>query len=98
LVDTNSDVGRRNPMKKRRSLVLLLALGLSAGVPATALAGGNYCPPKPPPVKKKCNSGRGNGSEGNPAQLIIPSTGSAGIFPTVDCDPGNSGAKNRGGD
>ena len=55
-------------------------------------------PPKPPPVKKKCNSGRGNGSEGNSSQLIIPGTGSAGQFPTLDCDPGNSGAKNRGGD
>jgi hypothetical protein len=54
------------------------------------------CPPKPPPVKK-CNSGRGNGSEGSSSQLIIPGTGSAGMFPTVDCDPGNSGA-NRGGD
>ena len=44
-------------------------------------------PPPPPPTGKKlkCNSGRGNGSEINPA------TGK-------DCDPGNSGAKNKGGD
>jgi hypothetical protein len=97
LGDTNSDVERRHPMMRRRSVVLLVALGLGAGVPATALADG-YCPPKPPPVKKKCNSGRGNGSEGNSSQLIVPGTGSAGTFPTVDCDPGNSGAKNRGGD
>ena len=82
---------------KRRSLVLLVALGLGAGVPATAVAG-DHCPPKPPPVKKKCNSGRGNGSEGNSTNLITPGTGSAGTFPTLDCDPGNSGAKNRGGD
>jgi hypothetical protein len=82
---------------RRRSLVLLVALGLGAAVPATAVAG-DYCPPKPPPVKKKCNSGRGNGSEGNSMNLITPGTGSAGTFPTLDCDPGNSGAKNRGGD
>jgi hypothetical protein len=38
------------------------------------------CPP-PPPEKPKCNSGNGNGSEGDP-----------------DCDPGNSGGNNNGGD
>ncbi len=38
--------------------------------------------PTPKPTKKpECNSGRGNGSEGDP-----------------DCDPGNSGKKNKGGD
>ena len=40
-------------------------------------------PPPPPTGKKKCNSGRGNGSEPNPQH---------------DCDPGNSGGKNNGGD
>ena len=35
----------------------------------------------PEPTKVKCNSGRGNGSEGDP-----------------DCDPGNSGGHNKGGD
>lgn len=35
------------------------------------------------PHKVKCNSGRGNGSEPSPAH---------------DCDPGNSGGKNNGGD
>lgn len=34
-----------------------------------------------PTDKPKCNSGRGNGSEGDP-----------------DCDPGNSGGHNHGGD
>jgi hypothetical protein len=83
---------------RRRSLVLLVALGLGAGVPATAVAG-SYCPPKPPPVKKKCNSGRGNGSEGNSTNLIIPGIGTGpGVVGTLDCDPGNSGAVNRGGD
>jgi hypothetical protein len=83
-------------MRMRRSLAALLALGLSVAAPTSALAW-SKCPPKPPP-KQGCNSGRGNGSEGNSSQLITPGTGSAGIFPTVDCDPGNSGAKNRGGD
>jgi hypothetical protein len=82
---------------RRRLVALSAAVLLGAGIPGTAVAGG-YCPPKPPPEELKCNSGRGNGSEGNPAQLIVPGTGSAGIYPTVDCDPGNSGAKNRGGD
>ncbi len=36
-----------------------------------------------PEPTAKCNSGRGNGSETTPA---------------TDCDPGNSGAKNNGGD
>ena len=37
--------------------------------------------PPEPTEKPKCNSGRGNGSEGDP-----------------DCDPGNSGGHNQGGD
>ena len=50
--------------------------------------------------KPKCNSGRGNGSEGDPSQLIDPHAGGTGpgTYPTLDCDPGNSGGKNRGGD
>ena len=44
-------------------------------------------PPEPTPIppipteETKCNSGRGNGSEGE-----------------IDCDPGNSGDHNQGGD
>ena len=37
--------------------------------------------PPVPTEKPSCNSGRGNGSEGDP-----------------DCDPGNSGGHNQGGD
>ncbi len=37
----------------------------------------------PPEPAAKCNSGRGNGSETTPA---------------TDCDPGNSGGHNNGGD
>lgn len=38
---------------------------------------------KPGDPKAKCNSGNGNASETDPAN---------------DCDPGNSGGKNNGGD
>jgi hypothetical protein len=54
----------------------------------------------------KCNSGRGNLSEKNGQTrtesdtLTNPHTGGRGPgeFPTDDCDPGNSGPQNRGGD
>jgi len=39
--------------------------------------------PGPAPHKVKCNAGRGNGSE---------------LVGGVDCDPGNSGGRNNGGD
>lgn len=49
-----------------------------------------------------CNSGRGNGPEGNDnsSTYINPHAGGRGPgpYPTDDCDPGNSGGKNRGGD
>jgi hypothetical protein len=49
--------------------------------------------------EEKCNSGRGNKSEGDDSQLLYPGTDTGpGIDPTVDCDPGNSGAVNKGGD
>jgi hypothetical protein len=58
---------------------------------------------------QKCNSGRGNLSETSSGPrstdsdtLINPHLGNTalgpGDFPTDDCDPGNSGAVNRGGD
>jgi hypothetical protein len=58
-------------------------------------------------VKVKCNSGRGNLSETNLGThqtnsntLINPHTGGTGpgLSPTDDCDPGNSGPHNSGGD
>jgi predicted ABC-type sugar transport system permease subunit len=70
----------------RLAAFVALVFAVAAVFTASALATG------------KCNSGRGNLSEGNPSQLILPGTGAAGIFPTVDCDPGNSGDVNRGGD
>ena len=54
-----------------------------------------------------CNSGRGNLSETDSgtrqtdsSTLVNPHTGGTGPgpSPTDDCDPGNSGAHNRGGD
>ena len=54
-----------------------------------------------------CNSGRGNLSETdtgthqtNSSTLINPHTGGTGpgTAPTDDCDPGNSGPHNAGGD
>lgn len=50
--------------------------------------------------KEKCNSGRGNGSEGDDSQLVDPHAGGTGPgeTPTLDCDPGNSGGVNHGGD
>ena len=49
---------------------------------------------------ERCNSGRGNGSEGSDAQLVNPHNGETGPgqTPTLDCDPGNSGSVNHGGD
>jgi hypothetical protein len=49
---------------------------------ATAPAAALAGPPEPG-AKGKCNSGRGNGSEPDRAS---------------DCDPGNSGGHNNGGD
>jgi hypothetical protein len=55
----------------------------------------------------KCNSGRGNLSETSSgtrqtdsSTLVNPHTGGTGPgpYPTDDCDPGNSGPQNRGGD
>ena len=56
---------------------------------------------------EKCNSGRGNLSETESGTrqtdsdtLINPHEGGRGPgdYPTDDCDPGNSGGVNRGGD
>jgi hypothetical protein len=48
-------------------------------VPAAAVAG-DYCPPPyPPPAKKHCNAGRGNGSEGcDPGNSSTSANGSTG--------------------
>jgi hypothetical protein len=63
--------------KKLAAVIAALALAGVTTAPA-AFAG----PPDPSP-KGKCNSGKGNASETDPAN---------------DCDPGNSGGHNNGGD
>jgi hypothetical protein len=74
----------------RFAALLALILTLAAVVTASAFAWEN---------EPGCNSGRGNGSEGSSAQLLVPGTDTGpGTFPTVDCDPGSSGDVNRGGD
>jgi hypothetical protein len=52
---------------------------------AAMIAGGLSAPAMSTPLhpKAKCNAGNGNGSETTPAS---------------DCDPGNSGGNNNGGD
>lgn len=78
--------------KRLTAACFVVALALAAPVSASAHEH-DVLPPDPPvhedppvhpPVKKaKCNAGRGNGSEPAPA---------------TDCDPGNSGGRNNGGD
>jgi hypothetical protein len=53
-------------MFSRKAAALWASAVMASGVivPAAAVAG-DYCPPPtPPPAKKHCNAGRGNGSEG----------------------------------
>jgi hypothetical protein len=56
----------------------------------------------PSGARIQCNAGRGNGPEpgGSSSSFVDPRDGGRGPgpFPTGDCDPGNSGPVNRGGD
>ena len=63
----------------KRLVGVVLAGAFSVGLAAPVFADG--VGEDPPPAK--CNSGRGNNSETEPA---------------TDCDPGNSGGHNNGGD
>jgi hypothetical protein len=82
---------------KRKVAALALSVVFAGALAGSAFAEENG--PPPPPEELNCNSGRGNGSEGNPSQLLVPGTDTgSGIAPTVDCDPGNSGGQNSGGD
>jgi hypothetical protein len=81
--------------------VVVCVLAIAAAAATVALAKpGNATTPTSAEDQYGCNSGRGNGSEGNSSQLIDPHAGQTGpgVIPTVDCDPGNSGGVNRGGD
>lgn len=74
-------------MLNRNSRIAALLVALIIGVMAASFgfAGGE------PGGKVHCNSGRGNGSE-------LPNSGTAVTGQANDCDPGNSGAVNHGGD
>jgi hypothetical protein len=64
-------------------LVSLALLGGGATLALAAKGGNTKGNAATTQYKAKCNSGRGNGSE---------------IVNGVDCDPGNSGGHNKGGD
>lgn len=79
--------------RKRVSAVMAAAMLCSVLAAPAALAGG-YCPPPPPPEEKqKCNSGRGNGSEGcDPGNSSTSADGSTG-----QNQGGDEGGPIRGG-
>jgi hypothetical protein len=65
----------------RRVGALAASAVMAVGVAAPAVAAaGDYCPPPyPPPAKKHCNAGRGNGSEGcDPGNSSTSADGSTG--------------------
>jgi hypothetical protein len=65
----------------RRVGALAASAVMTVGVAAPAVAvAGDYCPPPyPPPAKKHCNAGRGNGSEGcDPGNSSTSADGSTG--------------------
>ena len=65
----------------RRVGALAASAVMAVGVVAPAVAvAGDYCPPPyPPPAKKHCNAGRGNGSEGcDPGNSSTSADGSTG--------------------
>ena len=80
-------------MKRARTLAAVFSIFAALGAAPAFAEGGHE---EPPAGHAKCNSGRGNLSEAS-GNL---QNGGPGQFPTAttDCDPGNSGAKNRGGD
>jgi hypothetical protein len=84
----------------RETAVIVGLVVVAAAAAVGSLAASSSAHPTPAEDQYKCNSGRGNGSEGDPSQLVDPHAGETGpgIAPTVDCDPGNSGNVNRGGD
>lgn len=67
---------------KTRERILAAALSIGFALAMTAPVSAEGGGETPPPPAK-CNSGRGNQSETTPA---------------TDCDPGNSGGHNNGGD
>ena len=79
-------------VKRRITALMAAAMLASALAPAVALAG-DYCPPPDKPKKQKCNSGRGNGSEGcDPGNSSTSPDGSTG-----QNQGGDEGGPIRGG-
>jgi hypothetical protein len=99
--EARSQPSRKAVIARRLALVAVLVVAASSAFAATAALShqstGGITPAKD---QYGCNSGRGNGSETNSSQLVDPHNGGSGpgTVPTVDCDPGNSGSHNRGGD
>jgi hypothetical protein len=81
--------------KASKKFSAVLAAAMVSGVLAAPVAlATDYCPPPPPPSeKKKCNSGRGNGSEGcDPGKSSTNPNGSTG-----QNQGGDEGGPVRGG-
>ncbi len=105
--DRGTSEGRVVPTRSRASsiarhiaFVAVFIVVVIGGFAVTAAMGDDSVSPTSGQDQYACNSGRGNGSEGPDTQLIDPHSGGTGpgITPTVDCDPGNSGGVNSGGD
>ena len=73
---------------------------VTAVVNAVSSSGTASDPNSPADDQYNCDAGRGNGSEGDDSGLVDPHAGGTGpgSTPTADCDPGNSGDVNQGGD
>jgi hypothetical protein len=86
---------RRSNMVLSRKAAAIWAsavMALGVAVPAVAVAG-DYCPPKPPPEKQRCDAGRGNGSEGcDPGNSSTNDNGTTG-----QNQGGDEGGPIRGG-
>ncbi len=78
----------------RKKLAAFASTALIAGsLAAPAAFADYYCPPPEPPKKQKCNSGRGNGSEGcDPGNSSTSADGSTG-----QNQGGDEGGPIRGG-
>ena len=81
---------------KRRIAMLLMAVMVALLVAAQpAFAWGSY--PPPPPVKKHCNAGNGNGNEGcDPGNSTLHNHGGdeIGCPPILGGSPPNPGGNN----
>ena len=64
---------------RSRLSIACVSAAAALGVLAAPAVAGDYCYPKPPHEKQKCNAGRGNGSEGcDPGNSSTSANGSTG--------------------